>query len=163
MGYRTVARPKFAMKASTVTRRVWRCLTIFRNSKNRHLYRFPKLNFSQKFPRVLFIESCSFWHRTCVLKNHEMIGREEITADERIFGRRRGLWSRRNKTFVLRKREVIEKVRVQLQRVKKIAGELRCPECPDALKSYTFQGLVLDCYHERGRVWMAKGELKRLF
>jgi len=86
-----------------------------------------------------------------------MIGREEI------FGRRRGLWSRRNKRFVLRKREGIEKVILQLQRVKKIGGKLRCPECPDALKTYTFQGLVLDCYNERGRVWTAKGELKRLF
>jgi hypothetical protein len=56
----------------------------------------------------------------------------------------------------LRKREVIEKVRAQLQRVKKIAGKLRCPECPDVLKTYTFQRLDLDCYHGRGRVWMAK-------
>jgi hypothetical protein len=83
MGYRTVAQPKFATKASMVTRRVWRWLTIFRDSENAHLLSLPKLNFSQKFPRLLFIESCFFWHRTCVLKNHEMIGREEITADER--------------------------------------------------------------------------------
>ena len=59
MVYRTVASLNSPTKASTVTRRVWRCLTIFRNSKNPHLLSLPKLNFSQKFHRLLFIESCS--------------------------------------------------------------------------------------------------------
>jgi len=62
--------------------------------------------------------------------------------------------------FAARDRELIEKLKAQLQKVEKTAIDLRCPKCPGHLESYTFQGFALERCEQCGRVWMDKGELE---
>jgi tRNA(Ile2) C34 agmatinyltransferase TiaS len=62
--------------------------------------------------------------------------------------------------FAARDRELIEKLRAQLQKVN-VEGEApRCPKCPGRLESYIFQQFVLDRCQECGGVWMDRGELE---
>jgi hypothetical protein len=62
--------------------------------------------------------------------------------------------------FAERDREIIAKLRAQLQRVNKQGEGLRCPKCPGILESYTFQGFMLDRCRECGGLWMDRGELE---
>jgi len=62
--------------------------------------------------------------------------------------------------FAERDREVIEKLKTQLQKIEKTSSGLRCPKCPGELETYTFQGFVLDRCHNCGGIWMDKGELE---
>jgi len=62
--------------------------------------------------------------------------------------------------FAARDRELIEKLKAQLQKVEKTAIDLRCPKCPGHLESYTFQGFALERCEQCGGVWMDKGELE---
>jgi hypothetical protein len=61
--------------------------------------------------------------------------------------------------FAERDRELIEKLRSQLQTVDKSAG-VQCPKCPGLLATYTFQGFGLDRCQSCGGIWMDKGELE---
>jgi hypothetical protein len=62
--------------------------------------------------------------------------------------------------FAQRDRELIDRLNAQLQKVHESEARLRCPKCPGALETYTFQGFVLDRCHECGGIWMDKGELE---
>jgi len=62
--------------------------------------------------------------------------------------------------FAERDRELIEKLRGQLQKVEKAGGNPRCPKCSGALETYTFQGFVLDRCQQCEGIWMDKGELE---
>jgi Transcription factor zinc-finger len=62
--------------------------------------------------------------------------------------------------FAERDRELIEKLKAQLQKVERTSSRLRCPKCPGELETYTFQGFVLDRCHNCGGIWMDKGELE---
>ncbi len=62
--------------------------------------------------------------------------------------------------FAERDRELLEKLRAQLQKVDKAEVPSRCPKCPGVLESYTFCGYALDRCRRCGGVWMDKGELK---
>jgi hypothetical protein len=64
--------------------------------------------------------------------------------------------------FAERDRELIEKLRAQLQRVENVKAETHCPKCPGTLESYTFQGIVLDRCHECDGMWLDKGELEAI-
>jgi tRNA(Ile2) C34 agmatinyltransferase TiaS len=62
--------------------------------------------------------------------------------------------------FAERDRELIEKLRAELQKVNKESEALRCPKCKGPLESYTFQGFMLDRCHDCGGIWMDRGELE---
>ena len=62
--------------------------------------------------------------------------------------------------FAERDRDLIEKLRAQLQRVEKLTWQLRCPKCPGELETYTFHGFVLDRCKKCSGIWMDNGELE---
>jgi hypothetical protein len=62
--------------------------------------------------------------------------------------------------FAERNRELIEKLKSQLEKVEKQEAKLHCPKCPGLLETYTFQGFVLDRCRECGGIWMDRGELE---
>lgn len=62
--------------------------------------------------------------------------------------------------FAEQDRELINKLKAQLQKVERTSNRLRCPKCPGELETYTFQGFVLDRCHDCGGIWMDKGELE---
>ena len=62
--------------------------------------------------------------------------------------------------FAERDRELIAKLKAQLQKVDKTGRELRCPKCPGQLETYTFQGFILDRCQMCGGIWMDRGELE---
>ena len=62
--------------------------------------------------------------------------------------------------FAERDRELMTKLKAQLQKVDKTAIELRCPKCPGHLESYTFHGYALERCDKCGGIWMDKGELE---
>ena len=62
--------------------------------------------------------------------------------------------------FAERDRELIEKLKAQLQKVEDQASKLHCPKCPGLLETHTFQGFVLDRCQNCGGIWMDKGELE---
>jgi hypothetical protein len=62
--------------------------------------------------------------------------------------------------FAERDRELIEKLKGQLEKVNKTGSNLRCPRCPGLLETYRFQGFILDRCHDCGGIWMDKGELE---
>ena len=61
--------------------------------------------------------------------------------------------------FAERDRELIEKLRSQLQKVE-TTETLHCPKCPGVLESYTIQSFLLDRCRNCGGIWMDKGELE---
>ena len=61
--------------------------------------------------------------------------------------------------FAERDRELIEKLKAQLQRTDK-ESQLHCPKCSGSLENYTFQGFALDRCQNCGGIWMDKGELE---
>ena len=62
--------------------------------------------------------------------------------------------------FAEHDRELIEKLKAQLQKTDKQESRLHCPKCPGLLETYTFQGFVLDRCQNCGGIWMDKGELE---
>jgi Transcription factor zinc-finger len=62
--------------------------------------------------------------------------------------------------FAEHDRQLIEKLRAQLKRVEKRAGEFRCPKCPGELHAYSFHNFILDKCNKCGGVWMDNGELE---
>ena len=62
--------------------------------------------------------------------------------------------------FAERDRELIGKLKAQLQKVPKTAIDLRCPKCHAHLESYTFDGYALDRCDKCGGIWMDQGELE---
>jgi len=62
--------------------------------------------------------------------------------------------------FAEHDRQLIEKIKAQLQEVKKTSSRINCPKCPGELGTYAFQGFILDRCHSCGGVWMDKGELE---
>lgn len=62
--------------------------------------------------------------------------------------------------FAERDRELIEKLKGQLEKVHKTGSNFRCPKCPGLLETYSFQGFILDRCHDCGGIWMDKGELE---
>ena len=62
--------------------------------------------------------------------------------------------------FAERDRELINKLKAQLQKVEKTGSRINCPKCPGELESYAFQGFILDRCHNCGGIWMDKGELE---
>lgn len=62
--------------------------------------------------------------------------------------------------FAQRDRELVEKLKAQLQKVEDQEWKLHCPKCPGLLETYTFQGFVLDRCQNCGGVWMDNGELE---
>ena len=62
--------------------------------------------------------------------------------------------------FAERDRELIEKLKGQLQKVEKTSSPIHCPKCPGELETYTFPGFLLDRCHNCGGIWMDKGELE---
>ncbi len=62
--------------------------------------------------------------------------------------------------FAERDRELIAKLKAQLQKVDRTGNALRCPKCPGELESYTFEGFLLDRCHNCGGIWMDNGELE---
>ncbi len=49
--------------------------------------------------------------------------------------------------FAQRDRELIDRLKAQLQKVHESEVRFRCPKCPGTLETYTFQGFVLDRCH----------------
>jgi Zn-finger nucleic acid-binding protein len=62
--------------------------------------------------------------------------------------------------FAERDRELLTKLKSQLEKVEKVGAELRCPKCSGVLEGYTFQGFALDRCRDCGGIWMDKGELE---
>jgi len=62
--------------------------------------------------------------------------------------------------FAERDRELIGKLKAQLQKVPKAAANLRCPKCPGHLESCTFHSYALDRCDQCGGIWMDQGELE---
>ena len=62
--------------------------------------------------------------------------------------------------FAERDRELMAKLKAQLQKSARTGVDLRCPKCTGSLESYTFQGYALDRCDKCGGVWMDKGELE---
>jgi Zn-finger nucleic acid-binding protein len=62
--------------------------------------------------------------------------------------------------FAQRDRELIEKLKAQLQKVEDQESKLYCPKCRGLLETYTFQGFVLERCQNCGGIWMDKGELE---
>jgi Zn-finger nucleic acid-binding protein len=62
--------------------------------------------------------------------------------------------------FAQRDRELVEKLKAQLQKVEDQEWKLHCPKCRGLLETYTFQGFVLDRCQNCGGVWMDNGELE---
>ena len=62
--------------------------------------------------------------------------------------------------FAEQDRELMEKLRANLQKTEKTAIDLRCPKCPGHLHGYTFEGFALDRCDTCGGVWMDRGELE---
>ena len=62
--------------------------------------------------------------------------------------------------FLQRDRELIEKLKAQLQKVEKESNELRCPKCRGLLETYSFQEFVLDRCQNCGGIWLNNGELE---
>ena len=62
--------------------------------------------------------------------------------------------------FAERDRELLGKLKAQLQKTSKTAIDLRCPKCPGYLEGYIFHGFALDRCDQCGGVWMDRGELE---
>lgn len=65
--------------------------------------------------------------------------------------------------FAAKDRELIEKLKAQMQKVEP-QGEARpqpaCPKCPGKLETYRFMGFILDQCPDCGGIWLDKGELE---
>jgi hypothetical protein len=62
--------------------------------------------------------------------------------------------------FAQRDRELIEKLKAQLQKTDKQGSQLHCPKSPGLLETHTFQGFALERCQNCGGIWMDQGELE---
>src|SRR5262245_52157322 len=62
--------------------------------------------------------------------------------------------------FAERDRELIEKLKAQLQKTDKQEPKLHCPKCPGLIETHTFQGVGLDHCKKCGGSWMDQRELE---
>jgi hypothetical protein len=62
--------------------------------------------------------------------------------------------------FAEHDRDLIAKLKANLQKSDKTVIDLRCPKCPGHLEAYTFEGFALDRCNQCGGVWMDQGELE---
>ena len=62
--------------------------------------------------------------------------------------------------FAARDRELLAKLKAELQKIDRASARLRCPKCPGSLDGYTFRGFALDRCDQCGGIWMDKGELE---
>ena len=62
--------------------------------------------------------------------------------------------------FAQHDRELIEKLKAQLQKADNQELKLHCPKCPGLLETHTFHGFALDRCQNCGGIWMDKGELE---
>jgi len=62
--------------------------------------------------------------------------------------------------FAERDREVLNKLRAQLQKVDKSGSDIHCPKCTGLLETYSFHGIILDRCLKCSGIWMDKGELE---
>jgi Transcription factor zinc-finger len=97
--------------------------------------------------------------------NHIVSDQPEVSAmsDEKDrFGETMRLLERAKEDiyFAERDRELIEKLKAQLQKLENQGSVLHCPKCSGRLQSYSFQGFVLDRCHDCGGIWLDKGELE---
>lgn len=64
--------------------------------------------------------------------------------------------------FAQRDRELIEKLKAQLQKVEDVESKLHCPKGHVLLQTYTFQGFILDRCQSCVGVWLDNGELEAI-
>ena len=64
--------------------------------------------------------------------------------------------------FAEHDRQLLDKLRSQLQKVEQPAPVLHCPKCPGSLETYAFQGFLLDHCTKCEGIWMDRGELEGL-
>ena len=62
--------------------------------------------------------------------------------------------------FAEHDRDLIAKLKANLQKTGTTAIDLRCPKCSGHLQGYTFEGFALDRCDTCGGVWMDRGELE---
>jgi uncharacterized protein len=62
--------------------------------------------------------------------------------------------------FAERDRELINKLKEELQKVDKPGSEIHCPKCPGLMETYSFREIILDRCPMCGGIWMDKGELE---
>ena len=64
--------------------------------------------------------------------------------------------------FAERDRELIEKIKKQLQKVETVGRELHCPKCAGLLETYSFHEILLERCSKCAGVWLDKGELEAI-
>jgi Zn-finger nucleic acid-binding protein len=62
--------------------------------------------------------------------------------------------------FAAKDRELIEKLKARLRKLKKSEADIQCPKCPGKMETYSFETFVLDRCQACGGVWLDKGELE---
>lgn len=65
--------------------------------------------------------------------------------------------------FAVKDRELIDEMKVELQKAEAARGKeriLSCPKCAGQLDSYTYMEFVLDRCGSCGGIWLDKGELE---
>jgi Zn-finger nucleic acid-binding protein len=62
--------------------------------------------------------------------------------------------------FAEHDRELLDKLRAQLQRKEGAGAELHCPKCNGVWESFPYEGFALDRCRDCGGVWMDRGELE---
>jgi phage FluMu protein Com len=64
--------------------------------------------------------------------------------------------------FAERDRELINKLKEQLQKVDRAGHELRCPKCTCLLETYSFHEILLERCSKCAGIWLDKGELETI-
>jgi hypothetical protein len=64
--------------------------------------------------------------------------------------------------FAERDRDLIEKLKAQLQKVETRGSVLHCPKCAGNLETYTFHGVILDRCDTCDGMWLDNGELEEV-
>jgi len=62
--------------------------------------------------------------------------------------------------FAEHDRELLAKLKAQLEKATKTQSELRCPKCPGTLETFAVQGFDLDRCNRCHGIWMDAGELE---
>ncbi|HWO41899.1 MAG TPA: zf-TFIIB domain-containing protein [Candidatus Eisenbacteria bacterium] len=62
--------------------------------------------------------------------------------------------------FAERDRQLLERIKGQLEKVEKTGPEFHCPKCSGLLEPHSLQGFLLDRCRSCGGIWMDKGELE---
>jgi Zn-finger nucleic acid-binding protein len=64
--------------------------------------------------------------------------------------------------FAAKDRDLIEKLKSRLRKLKKSEADIQCPKCPGKMETYSFENFMLDRCQACGGVWLDKGELEGL-